>query len=189
VILVGAIISAPLILADTIDTDSNFGSAGIGDVTTSSDSSSTTSADTESNFGAGADSSTDSSSASSSSSDSSSSDSSSSSDGSSSSDMSGVKIKSVPEIYQGYLPGPSGESEENYLSNKGIPVLISGTLTLVGGLAVLFIVIGGIQYLAAFDNDELAKKGKKTIQWAIVGLFIVVFSYGIVMAINSLNVS
>jgi hypothetical protein len=58
--------------------------------------------------------------------------------------------------------------------------VISIFLSLTGLIAVLFIMIGGYQYLTSGANEELAKTGKKTLTNAIIGLGIVILSYVIV---------
>jgi len=55
-------------------------------------------------------------------------------------------------------------------------------------MAFLFIIIGGIQILTAYGNDEKITNAKKTIQYAIVGLLIALLSYAIVSIIGGLNI-
>lgn len=45
-----------------------------------------------------------------------------------------------------------------------------------GSVAALFIIIGGLQYMTSGGNEEQAKKGKKTLTYAVVGLVIVLLS-------------
>ena len=56
-------------------------------------------------------------------------------------------------------------------------------LTIAGILAVLFIVIGGFQYILSGANEELAERGKKTLKNAVIGLVIIILSYVIVNVI------
>jgi hypothetical protein len=63
--------------------------------------------------------------------------------------------------------------------------VISFLLLLAGGLAVLFVIIGGFRYLTSGGNEEAAKKGKKTLIYALAGIAIVVLSYAIVNVIVS----
>ncbi len=61
-------------------------------------------------------------------------------------------------------------------------------LVFVGLLAVLFIIIGGIQYVTSRGDEEQAESGKKTLQNAVIGLVIAILSYVIVVVvINALN--
>jgi len=49
-------------------------------------------------------------------------------------------------------------------------------LLIAGGIAVIFIILGGISYLTAYGNEEKASAGKKTITWAIIGLIIILLA-------------
>jgi hypothetical protein len=50
------------------------------------------------------------------------------------------------------------------------------TTYVVGPLAVIFIIIGGIMYMLSGGNKEAAERAKKTIIYAITGLAIVILS-------------
>jgi len=64
-------------------------------------------------------------------------------------------------------------------------LMIQGWLLgLVGGLAVLFLVIGGFQYVTSGGNPSKAEAAKKTITYAIVGLILVTLT-GLIYAILS----
>lgn len=52
--------------------------------------------------------------------------------------------------------------------------LMSRLETIIGTLAVLFIIIGSIMYILSSGNEEMATKAKKTITAAIIGLAIAV---------------
>jgi hypothetical protein len=66
-------------------------------------------------------------------------------------------------------------------------VVIQMLLGIIGVLSLLFLVVGGYQYLSAGFNTQLAERGKKTITYAILGLIIAILSYIIVtVVINSL---
>jgi TRAP-type C4-dicarboxylate transport system permease small subunit len=49
-----------------------------------------------------------------------------------------------------------------------------------GIIALLFIIIGGYQYMTSAANPKLAESGKKTLTNAIIGLAIIVLSYVII---------
>jgi hypothetical protein len=57
--------------------------------------------------------------------------------------------------------------------------------TLAGSLAVLFLVIGGIRYLAAAGNEAQIKKARSMIIYSVIGLILVIIAYAIVRTINS----
>ena len=64
--------------------------------------------------------------------------------------------------------------------------VIKAALGLAGLLAVLFVIIGGYQYISSGANQELAETGKKTLTNAIIGVAIIVLSWVIVNAISVL---
>jgi hypothetical protein len=51
--------------------------------------------------------------------------------------------------------------------------IINLILMLAGGLGVVFLVWGALQYLTAYGNEEKAQKGKNYILWTIVGLVLI----------------
>ncbi|GEM_PF-1599442 len=50
-------------------------------------------------------------------------------------------------------------------------------LSLIGGLAVLFIIYGGYNILASQGNPEMLAKGKSYILYAVIGLLLAIFGY------------
>lgn len=56
-------------------------------------------------------------------------------------------------------------------------------LPLTGIIALLFVILGGFQYMTARGNEEQAESGKKTLTNAIIGLVIVILSYTIIAVI------
>ena len=69
-----------------------------------------------------------------------------------------------------------------------ITYIIKQLLLIVGLLSIVFIIIGGFQYITSAGNEEQAESGKKTLTNAIIGLVIVILSYVIVaVVINALQ--
>lgn len=72
-------------------------------------------------------------------------------------------------------------------SVRDVPTLIVFVIKILlfigGGVAVLFIILGGYQYLTSAGNEEQAEQGKKTLINAIIGIVIVVLSYVIINAV------
>jgi hypothetical protein len=65
-----------------------------------------------------------------------------------------------------------------------IMYVISNILLPVAGLiAVLFIIIGGYQYLVSGANPDLAKRAKQSLTGAVLGLVIIILSYVIVRVV------
>lgn len=64
--------------------------------------------------------------------------------------------------------------------------LIPNLFGLLGLLAILMIIISGFRYVMSAGNDEQAKKGKEGLQWSVIGLVLILLSYVIVQAVESL---
>ncbi len=62
--------------------------------------------------------------------------------------------------------------------------VINWLLGISAGLAVLFIIIGGIYYITAAGDESKIEIGKKMITYAIYGLLIVGASYAIVLTVS-----
>lgn len=85
----------------------------------------------------------------------------------------------VPSAFCGY------DSLAGKYSATGVIVeIINIILWIVGLLAVLFVVIGGVRYITAHGNEEQAEDAKKTITQAVVGIIIVVLSFVIIRVIT-----
>jgi hypothetical protein len=67
-----------------------------------------------------------------------------------------------------------------------IAFIIRILLYLAGMIAVLFVIIGGYQYITSSGNEEQAEKGRKTLVNAIIGIVIIVLSYVIINVIVNL---
>lgn len=72
--------------------------------------------------------------------------------------------------------------------NGLITLVINYLLGITFGLAVLFIVIGGLRYIVSGGNEESAEKGKKTILNAVIGVIVVIMSYIIInLVVNTVT--
>lgn len=60
---------------------------------------------------------------------------------------------------------------------EGIPQLL---LFVVGAVSVIFIIVGGIQYITSAGNPTSIERAKKTITMAIAGLAVAILS-GVIM--------
>ncbi len=49
-----------------------------------------------------------------------------------------------------------------------------------GALSVIFLVIGGFQYVVSAGNPQATARAKSTITFAIIGLLLAIFSFAIV---------
>lgn len=61
-----------------------------------------------------------------------------------------------------------------------IEKITNAILGLVGVVAVLFLIIGGFQYIVSAGNPEAIEKAKNTILYAIIGIVVCLLSYAVV---------
>ena len=87
------------------------------------------------------------------------------------------------------LPHSNSTTPEGDIGGRLLPTITTIVIGAAGGAAVLFIIIGAIQMLTAYGNDEKISQGKKTITFAIVGLLVAILSYTIVTIISSINLT
>ncbi|MBI3231918.1 MAG: hypothetical protein HYZ51_02465 [Candidatus Doudnabacteria bacterium] len=66
--------------------------------------------------------------------------------------------------------------------------IVSLLLFVAGALAVVFVIIGGYQYITSAGNEEQSEKGKKTLLNAIIGIVVIVLSYVIInVVVNTIS--
>lgn len=53
-------------------------------------------------------------------------------------------------------------------------------LALVGTVALLFLIVGGFQYITSAGNPDNVAKAKSTILYSIIGLILAILSYAII---------
>ena len=70
--------------------------------------------------------------------------------------------------------------------NGLIRTVINWLLGIAFGIAVLFLILGGFQYITSAGNEEAAEKGKGTAVNALIGIVIIVLSYVIVNVVANL---
>lgn len=62
--------------------------------------------------------------------------------------------------------------------------LLDSLLALAAGLAILFLIIGGIKYIRSWGDSEQMEKAKKMISYVIIGLVIILISYSTVITLD-----
>lgn len=80
-------------------------------------------------------------------------------------------------------------SPEQDFGGRLLPTITQVVIGATGGCSILFIIIGAIQILTAYGNDEKIGSAKKTITFALVGLIISMLSYAIVSIISAVNLN
>ncbi len=88
------------------------------------------------------------------------------------------------------LPGLECQPGQNCNNIRGVNDLIKTVINWLLGvafaIAVLFLIIGGFQYITSAGNEEAAEKGKGTAVNALIGIVIIVLSYVIVNVVANL---
>lgn len=70
-------------------------------------------------------------------------------------------------------------SNTNTLPNVIVNIL-NGVIAVAGVIAVVFVIVGGVQYMTSSGDANKVKKAKDTILYAIIGLIVCVLSFAIV---------
>ncbi len=82
-------------------------------------------------------------------------------------------------------PCPSGTCLENPLGSINSPQeligkIINSVLGVVGSLALLMFVFGGLTWMTSGGSSDKVKKGRDIIVWSAIGLAVIFLSYGLV---------
>ena len=79
------------------------------------------------------------------------------------------------------LENPIGEGEEGVTSPEIIiGNVINAVLGIVGSLALLMFIYGGLVWMTSSGNSEKVQKGKNILIWATLGLVVIFASYALV---------
>lgn len=105
---------------------------------------------------------------------------------------SGSSVSEMPIIPSiNSLPGSNlgkvktGDAVVKELTGSIIPYLVKGFLVFTGVSALLFTIIGGIQFVLSLGNEERAGEAKKAIMYSLLGLVVALLSFAIVSIISS----
>lgn len=74
----------------------------------------------------------------------------------------------------------AGCSDDNDTFSTAIASIIKGIILVLGFVAVIYIVIGGVGYMTSSGDSNKLKKAKDTILYAVIGLIICALSFAIV---------
>lgn len=79
------------------------------------------------------------------------------------------------EIGKGVPKDESGKDLESYLK-----IIVNTLLFILGAIAVIVIVIGGLKYVTSDGDPGKIKSAKDTILYAVVGIIVAILAYAIV---------
>ena len=88
--------------------------------------------------------------------------------------------KGIPGALDKGCSKGEGQSEELDGNNGVITTIINTMLFIVGLLAVIMIIYGGIRYITAHGDEKQVKVAKDTIVYSVAGLIIAILAYALV---------
>lgn len=74
----------------------------------------------------------------------------------------------------------TSKTQKEIKPSKIISNVVSVMLFIVGALAVIFIIVSGIQFITSGGDTAKATKARQTLTYSIVGLIVAVLAYAIV---------
>jgi ABC-type Na+ efflux pump permease subunit len=84
---------------------------------------------------------------------------------------------------------PTGLNPVNAPANLGIAhllvVIITWILGFSAAVAVIFLIIGGLQFVSSAGNSDRVTKAKQTILYAVLGIIVIILAFVIVFFINN----
>ncbi|QQR84116.1 hypothetical protein IPJ72_02900 [Candidatus Peregrinibacteria bacterium] len=99
----------------------------------------------------------------------------------------------TPPLGGDQLPGgtllPTNDIKTSFLFSGIIPFVIRYAIGLAAALAVIALIFAGYQFMTAYGNQERRDEAIKTIQWALLGLVIVIVSFGVVSVISRIQLT
>ena len=69
--------------------------------------------------------------------------------------------------------------------NVVIGNILKTVFVFIGVVAVIMIIIGGVNYLLSRGDPGKVKKGKETVMYGLIGLLVSVFAYAIVFFVTN----
>ena len=100
-------------------------------------------------------------------------------DDSSGSDSSSTSICDNPNVSSA-VKSAAGCDENGGTLNNALTTILKGIILILGVVAVIFIVVGGVNYMTSAGDANKIKKAKDTILYAVIGLIICALSFMIV---------
>lgn len=90
------------------------------------------------------------------------------------------------------LPGPSATLQEqegtrNLLTNKVLPRMATASAGFVGGLSLVFVIIGGVRLATSYGGEDSVDTAKNQIIYGLVGFAVALLAYTMVTIIVNLK--
>jgi len=100
-----------------------------------------------------------------------------------------ARVELPAEFHPDYLPAVElkNANEADY-GNYFLQLIAGGLLYLAAPIAVVVLAIAGLRYSISHGDQAQMDGAKNTIQWALVGLIIIIFSFAIVKAVITLTI-
>jgi hypothetical protein len=92
-------------------------------------------------------------------------------------------------ITNGAQCAKADSAKDNLFAPNGVFSIVANTLIfLVGAVAVIYLIIGGLRYVVSSGDSKAVESAKNTILYAIIGIVVAVISFALVsFVINALN--
>jgi hypothetical protein len=92
-------------------------------------------------------------------------------------------------IQNGAECAKANSAKDNLFAPNGVFSIVANTLIfLVGAVAVIYLIIGGVRYVVSSGDSKAVESAKNTILYAIIGIVVAVISFALVsFVINALN--
>jgi uncharacterized membrane protein YidH (DUF202 family) len=85
---------------------------------------------------------------------------------------------------------PTAEASIQTLVKSINRVIINPLIIFIFALAVLYFVYGLVKYLLSPDNEQVKKDSRQHMLWGVIGMFIMIATFGIMnLILNTLQVS
>jgi len=94
----------------------------------------------------------------------------------------GARAASTVNWNNGVFENPTGVNNTTALVTN----IVNWLLGITSALVILFLVVGGIMYITAAGDEQKTEQAKKIITYCIIGLVIILISYSVVLALNSI---
>jgi cytochrome bd-type quinol oxidase subunit 2 len=93
-----------------------------------------------------------------------------------------VEVGSAQMISEGDMPANLIEATGNYKGSfrTALTTIVNYFLFLLGLIAVIMVIYGGLLYITSGGDDAGAEKGKKILMYAAIGIIVILISYALV---------